>query len=114
MIAPVVPSTGTVHPLGLDRVRITGGFWAELQARNAAAMIPHGHEWVERVGWVDNLRRAGAGSGPADTHGPVFADSDVYKLVEAMAWETARTGDAGLDSTVDELAGIIAAAQEPD
>jgi uncharacterized protein len=114
MIAPVVPSTGTVHPLGLDRVRITGGFWAELQARNAGAMIPHGHAWVERVGWVDNLRRAGAVDRPAETHGPVFADSDVYKLVEAMAWETARTGDAGLDSTVDELAGIIAAAQESD
>jgi uncharacterized protein len=132
IIAPVVPSTGTLRPLGLDRVRITGGrltsergtseaeahaghgFWAELQARNAAAMIPHAREWVERVGWVDNLRRAAAGT-LADGHrGPEFADSDVYKLIEAMAWETARTGDAELDSTVDELVAVVAAAQEPD
>jgi len=114
MIAPVVPSSGTLRPLGLDRVRVTGGFWAELQARNAEAMIPHGHEWVERVGWVDNLRRAAAGRLPDGRRGPVFADSDVYKLVEAMAWEAARTGDGALDSTVDDLATVIAAAQEPD
>ena len=37
MIGPVLPSTGALRPLGLDAVRITGGFWGERQERNEHA-----------------------------------------------------------------------------
>jgi hypothetical protein len=30
MTAPVVPTTGALQPLGVDDVRLLGGFWGEL------------------------------------------------------------------------------------
>ena len=57
--------------------------------------------------------RAGAIAG--DHQGMVFADSDVYKLMEAMAWEVGRSGSADADRAVRRsLTGTIAPAQEPD
>jgi uncharacterized protein len=44
----------------------------------------------------------------------MFADSDVYKLMEAMAWEVGRSGSADADARFRELTSIIAPAQEPD
>jgi DUF1680 family protein len=44
----------------------------------------------------------------------VFSDSDVYKLIEAMAWEVARTGDSGMEGRLNSLVERIARAQEPD
>jgi uncharacterized protein len=113
---PVSPGHGRLRPLGLSEVRIDGGFWADRQQVNAAASFDHCREWMERLGWIDNLRHAGAGTlDPEQRNGMIFSDSDVYKLVEAMAWESARRGgDAELDAEIDELADVFAAAQEPD
>jgi DUF1680 family protein len=44
----------------------------------------------------------------------MFADSDVYKLMEAMAWEVGRSGAADADRRFRELTAVIAPAQEPD
>ena len=38
---PVAPSRGRWRPLGLDEVRIEGGFWGDLQRLNATTMIEH-------------------------------------------------------------------------
>ncbi|HEX6335858.1 MAG TPA: beta-L-arabinofuranosidase domain-containing protein [Jiangellaceae bacterium] len=113
MTVPVVPSSGPLRPLGLDEVRITGGFWAQRQQINGSASLEHALSWAERVGWVDNLRAAADGRLPDARRGREFSDSDVYKLLEAMAWESAR-GEHGLDDAAAELVGIIARAQEPD
>ncbi|MCF1594060.1 glycoside hydrolase family 127 protein [Streptomyces muensis] len=100
LVAPVAPSRGRLRPLGLDEVRITGGFWARRREANVTATLGHCRHWMERVGWIGNF------SAPvADRRGREFADSDVYKLLEAMAW----TG-----SESDALTETIASAQEPD
>jgi DUF1680 family protein len=44
----------------------------------------------------------------------VFADSDVYKLMEAMAWEVGRSGSTDADERFRELTAVIAPAQEQD
>ena len=52
---------------------------------------------MEREGWIGNFDAAADGtlSGHPDKHsGREFSDSEVYKLLEAMAWEIGRTGDA--------------------
>ncbi|MEV4754319.1 beta-L-arabinofuranosidase domain-containing protein [Micromonospora sp. NPDC049559] len=103
------PSTGTLRPLGLDEVRLTGGFWGDRQARNAAATIPHAYEWQRRAGWLDNFRQAAAG-GVTARRGREFSDSEAYKLAEAMVWEIAR----GADAPYRELVEVLVAAQEPD
>lgn len=116
MIGPVWPSAGALSPLGLDQVRLAGGFWGDRQQLVAAATLPHCRSWVERSGWLDNLRAAGAGTLTAAARtGRSFADSEVYKLAEATAWEsTRRGGDPELDAALDELGAVLAAAQEPD
>ncbi len=111
---PIAPSHGALRPLGLDEVRITGGFWAGWQRVNATALIEHCAEWVERIGWAGNFDAAVEGRMPEAHTGKAFADSDVYKLMEAMAWEIGRTGDAAMDARFRALTARIARVQEPD
>lgn len=111
---PVAPSRGRWRPLGLDDVVITGGFWAALQRLNATEMIDHCEAWVERMGWSGNFDAAAESRLPAARRGREFSDSEVYKLLEAMSWEVARTGDATLESRLQALTARVAAAQEPD
>ncbi|GAA4636703.1 glycoside hydrolase family 127 protein [Actinoallomurus vinaceus] len=106
---PVVPSaTATValRPLPLSASRLTGGFWARRVAANRAA-IPLGHERLVTAGNIGNLRIA-AGEETGDALGGTFRDSDVYKWLEAVAWEHARSPDGGLPA---ELTRTVAAAQ---
>jgi len=111
VLAPVVPSWGRLRPLGIDQVRIDGGFWGERQRLNASAIIPHALRWEERVGWIDNFAHVRAGDIAGHHGGRQFADSDVYKLIEAMAWEVGRTGDVALDEQIERLGRLLAAAQ---
>ncbi len=111
---PVVPSRSPWRPLGLDEVRLTGGFWGDLQDLNASTMIAHVEGWLERLGWTGNFDAAVEGRLPLDRRGREFSDSETYKLLEAMAWEVGRTGDADLDRRLRALAARVAAAQEPD
>ena len=111
---PVVPSRGRLRPLTLDEVEITGGAWARRQAVNATNTLAHCHDWMERLEWIDNFRRAAAGTIAGNHHGMVFADSDVYKLIEALAWEVGRSGSTDADDRIRGLTDVIGAAQEPD
>src|SRR5699024_4489550 len=97
---PVRPSHARVQPLDAREVQITGGYWHHLQELNGTVVIAHALAWMERVGWIDNFDAAREGRLPADRTGREFSDSEVYKLLEAMAWEIARTaGTAGTTST---------------
>lgn len=111
---PFAPSHGKWRPLGLDEVRIEGGFWGELQHLNATAMIEHCEAWIERMGWAGNFDAAAQGRLPAARRGREFSDSEVYKLLEAMSWEVARSGDSAMELRLRALTQRIAAAQEPD
>lgn len=112
--APVVPSTGRLRPLGIDEVRITGGFWAERQRTNAAATLPHIAHWQESEGWMGNFDLAAAGRLPQGRRGREFSDSEIYKFLEAVAWELGRCPDPELEELFRGRVARIAAAQEPD
>ncbi|WP_241160989.1 glycoside hydrolase family 127 protein [Plantibacter sp. PA-3-X8] len=113
--APVVPTTGALTPLGLDEVRITDGFWADRQRVNGTATLPHVEHWLEREGWLRNFDLAAAGTLPEGRRGREFADSEVYKYLEAVAWELGRLGgDEALESRFRAIVDRVAAAQEAD
>ncbi|MEJ3744901.1 beta-L-arabinofuranosidase domain-containing protein [Actinomycetes bacterium KLBMP 9797] len=113
--APVLPVRGRLRPLGLGDVRIAGGFWAERQSVNGVASLAHIEHWLEREGWIRNFDLAAArGDLAGERRGREFSDSEIYKFLEAMAWEIGRTGDAGLDSRFRAVVRRVAAAQEPD
>ncbi|KJL23023.1 Non-reducing end beta-L-arabinofuranosidase [Microbacterium foliorum] len=115
--APVVPTRGRLRPLGLDEVSITGGFWGERQAVNGSATLAHIESRLESEGWLPNFDLAAAGSLPAGRRGREFSDSEIYKYLEALAWEIGRT-DAGADDDLERrfrrIVERVGAAQEPD
>lgn len=111
---PVEPSRSTLRPLGPDELRITGGFWGEKQELNARTIIRHCLTWMERIGWIANFDRAAAGTVAEHHDGIEFVDSEVYKLLEAMAWELGRDPGSELEAQYLDLVARVAAAQEPD
>lgn len=113
-VMPVAPTRGRLRPLGLDEVRITGGFWARRRHTNTTATLGHCRDWMDRVGWTGNFRAAVEGRIERDRRGREFADSEVYKLLEAMAWEAANGGGAPLDDEITALTDLVAPAQDPD
>jgi DUF1680 family protein len=110
----VVPSRGQLRPLSLDEVQITGGVWATRQQVNSDATLGHCQGWMERLGWLANFTRAADGTIAGNHQGMMFADSDVYKLMESMAWEVGRSGSADADERFRGLTALIAPAQEAD
>src|SRR5262245_2946774 len=83
-------SAGAVlRTLDIGAVTLEGGFLARRQAVNREAALPHGLRMLEAAGNLDNLRIA-AGSKTGRFRGRVFMDSDVYKWLEAAAFEMLR------------------------
>lgn len=110
---PVDPSVSRLRPLGVAEVTVLGGFWGELQRLNAATIIAHCEEWMERIGWIGDFDAVAAGA-PFDHAGIAFVDSEVYKLLEAMAWELGARPDPELERRYGALVERVAAAQEAD
>ncbi|MET7425443.1 beta-L-arabinofuranosidase domain-containing protein [Dactylosporangium sp. NPDC005555] len=108
----MLPSRGALRPVDPRRVRITGGFWAQRQAVNGTATIQHCRTWLDRLGWTENF--ATTGTGTVRRRGREFSDSEVYKHVEAMCWESARPGGTNYDAQLAELTERIAKTQAPD
>jgi DUF1680 family protein len=109
--APTSAAEVTLRPLGVGDVRI-GGFWADRQRANASA-VPVGRQRLEEAGNLQNLRIA-AGQAEGEAIGPVFADSDVYKWLEALAWEYARHPTDAVLEMQREVTAVVAAAQAED
>ena len=112
--APVIPARGRLQPLGLHEVRLTGGFWAQRQAVNATNTLLHIEASLERAGWLPNFDLAVDGKLPDGRRGREFSDSEVYKYLEALAWEIGRGGDHDLEARFRAIVARVAAAQEPD
>lgn len=111
---PVIPSKGASTPLSIHDVTIRSGFWADRQRLNRSAIIPHIIAWERRMGWVDNFRKTADGTVSTTRRGAVFTDSDVYKMLEDMAWEIGRAPDPALQREFDLIVGDVARAQRPD
>jgi DUF1680 family protein len=104
----------TWKTLGSRAVTIQGGLWAARQENNRQLALPHGLRMLEAAGNLANLRIA-AGLATGRYRGPVFMDSDVYKWMEAAAFEMARVpGDEGLRSTIDATIELVRATQTAD
>ncbi|WP_227995952.1 glycoside hydrolase family 127 protein [Glycomyces albidus] len=111
---PVAPTANRLRGIALDEYRLAGGFWGGLQETNSTATLRHCLEWMERLGWIANFDRTADGDTAGPRPGWQFSDSEIYKLVEALAWEHGRTGDAWANETLEALTDRIAAAQDDD
>jgi len=111
--APTAEAHVAWRPIGPGDTSIRDGFWAERQRFNGADAITSGLAQLESFGNLTNMRIA-AGQEEGDAIGPVFADSDVYKWLEAVAWEYHRAPTEELLRRQREVTAIVAAAQEDD
>jgi DUF1680 family protein len=113
--SPVLPSTGKLRPLPLTDVDLGTGFWGDLQRLNSTTILRHCLNWVERLGWTTNFDEAAAGTIGGGHRGREFADSEIYKILEAIAWTSAVPGaDDSWETTYRGLLARVAAAQEED
>jgi len=102
------------QPLGVNEVALDGGLAGDLQELNTNVMIAHCDSWLEREGWLPNFDAAVAGGLPDERRGREFSDSEIYKLLEAMAWEFGRSHDERLRARFEAVVARVAAAQEAD
>ncbi|GAB3609655.1 glycoside hydrolase family 127 protein [Humibacter ginsengiterrae] len=111
---PASPRADTVlRPLALSDVVVREGFWLDRQLANRDVSIPDGLRQLRDAGNLGNFEIA-AGRAEGEAVGPIFADSDVYKWLEAAAWEYAREADEELLADQLKITELVAAAQEPD
>jgi len=102
-----------LRTLPLDAVSLAGGFWASRQAVNAQRSLSHGYRMLEEAGNLNNLRLA-AGQGQGEYRGPVFQDSDVYKWLEAVGYQSALGLSAELQASADTTIELVRSAQAAD
>ncbi|TDD60845.1 glycoside hydrolase family 127 protein [Kribbella antibiotica] len=104
-----------VAPLPLSAVRFDPasllGSWQEL---NAAATIPHCLDNIRRTGVLENFSRLTEADPPGKFEGFWFADSDLYKTIEAIGWEMGRSGTGQWAEVLAEVADLLERVQEPD
>ena len=117
---PARTATAAAAPLRLGDVAIEGGFWADRQHLNHVSTIPHGFRELERAGNLNNLRLAAGEAGKYRTLGDAvglefqFLDTDVYKWLEAAAWDLRREPSSELLRSSNEAIEVVRAAQRPD
>jgi uncharacterized protein len=115
-VCPTGSARGRFRPLGLEEVVLAEGCeLGDWQRRNSAKTLPHCIEQLDRSGALRNLERVAEGrTGEGPHHGLHFSDSDVYKVLEAAAWDTPRGLAAETQAFVEEASGLIARAQRED
>jgi DUF1680 family protein len=112
---PAFPSASaavTHQPLA-GGASLSGGLLHAWQQRNAEASLPLALRQLETAGNLANVRLAVAGAREG-YRGPVFMDSDIYKVLEAIGWELGRSPDEGLSSFLAETTALLEKAQQPD
>jgi DUF1680 family protein len=110
---PTPQAAVRLRPLPLGAARITGGFWADRKRANSTTAIPSGLEQLENAGNLANMRIA-AGTEEGEVRGMIFQDSDIYKWLEAAAWEYALNPSEKLLQAQRDITATVAAAQQED
>ena len=109
-VQPTGMAIGCLHPLGLGEIVLAEGHeLGDWQRRNSTKTLPHCVDRVVASGAVRNLERVAQGRGGEVPHeGWHFSDSDVYKVLEAAAWDGVRGLSAEVEGFVEEAAAVVA------
>jgi DUF1680 family protein len=112
-LALLSPTMAGLSEVPFQAVRVHDTFWDPWRDRNRKLSIPHALENLETYGNLKNFDLAAAGQ-HTGFQGPVFMDSDAYKVIEAAAYCLASDKDPKLDKAIDGVIARIAKAQQPD
>jgi DUF1680 family protein len=96
-----------------QEVKIHDAFWGPRLRTNRTATVEANLRQCEQTGRIKNFAVA-AGLEPGKHQGQLYDDSDVYKMLEGIAYALAERRDADLEKRADHVIDLIAAAQKPD
>jgi DUF1680 family protein len=100
-------------PVPVRAVRMGEGFWRTRMDLNASVSLPLQMQKLQDSGVLDNFRRASERS-EGEFQGMFFADSDLYKWVEAASWALQSQELPDIKRMLDEAIDIIETAQGED
>lgn len=104
-----------LSPVTFDQVTLTDHFWSNRMKIQKEVLVPVAFERTEIA--VEDLRRTAnylkgiKGPLPSDSR---FSTSDLYKVIEGAAYLLKMERDPELEKQIDDIAKIIAEAQQED
>ncbi|MCD7976714.1 MAG: glycoside hydrolase family 127 protein [Tannerellaceae bacterium] len=102
-------------PVSFEKVTLQDEFWSNRMKIQKQVLVPVAFERTQEA--VNDLRLTGEylknGQGTLPTSSR-FNTSDLYKVIEGAAYLLKMERDPALEKQIDEIAEIIAGAQEPD
>ena len=114
MLTPISDYTHSANTkaraVPVEAVRLEDSFWEPRCKINRTVTLAAQLEHCENTGRIDNFRRA-SGKKDVPFQGLVFNDSDVYKVMEAIAFSLATHPDAELEARLDRVIQEVVDAQ---
>jgi DUF1680 family protein len=112
----IAPARGTVRAayqaVPFTHVTINDDFWAPRLETNRSATLPIEYEQCRVTGRLEAFKLNWQPGQEPVPH--IFWDSDVAKWIEAASYSLSTHPDARLAALLDEVAGLVAGAQQPD
>ena len=107
-----------IQNVDFSKVHLTDRFWKSRMEQNQTVTIPIALEQCEKTNRMLNFEKAaailrGENIGYFDTEN-TFDDTDIYKILEGMAYSIQTNYSAEMDAKMDELIALVGSAQEPD
>jgi DUF1680 family protein len=102
-----------LDPVPFQEVEIRDRFWNERIETNRRATVAANLEQCETTGRIRNFAVCG-GLEPGEHEGYLYNDSDVYKVLEGVAYTLAVHPDPELEARADAIIAKIASAQQDD
>ena len=104
--------TAVWRPAPFTQVTIADAFWAPRLETNRSATLPIEYEQCHVTGRLEALKLNWQPGQEPVPH--IFWDSDVAKWIEAASYSLSTHPDARLAGLLEEVAALVAAAQQPD
>lgn len=102
-----------LQAVAFTNVALTDSFWAPRLKTHREVILPACLDRCEQTGRIANFGKA-AGLTPGKFEGIFFNDSDLYKVLEGVAYSLIQHPDPALEDRADRIIELIAAAQEAD
>ncbi|WP_274362806.1 glycoside hydrolase family 127 protein [Paenibacillus thermotolerans] len=103
----------SMNAVPFSKVKIEDELWRPRMKANQTATLKACLEQCERTGRIANFAKA-ARRMNGEHEGIYFNDSDVYKVLEGVAYSLMNEPNAELEAEADRIIDLIAAAQEED
>jgi DUF1680 family protein len=110
---PPAPRPAGLTAVPFSQVHIADAFWSPRLRINRTVTIEANLRQCERTGRIRNFAVAGKLQ-PGKHQGLLFDDSDLYKVIEGIAYALSVQRDPALEKRTDAIIDQIAAAQQPD